>query len=101
MGQVEQRMIRECYARRKPLPERIQNAPDLFVGLELYFDAFVELNTCRSTGWGPGPIPSWCIDEFCVRNGICGEEAEDFHYLLRQMDGAFLKHMASKSKESS
>lgn len=93
-------MIRECYIRNKPLPERIQNAPDLFLGLELCFQAFVELNTCRSTGWTAGPIPSWCIDEYCVRNELDEEDAEDLHYHVRMMDQAFLKYAARKSKES-
>ena len=99
MGQVEQRMIRECYLRKKALPERIQNAPDLFVGLELYFTAFTELNTCRSTGWSAGPIPSWCIDEFADRLELTEDEAEDLHYHIRMMDKAFLDYMSRKNKE--
>jgi hypothetical protein len=101
MGQAEQRMIRECYRRKKPLPERIQNAPDLLVGLELTFDAFTELNTCRQTGWSAGPIPSWCIDDYAERLDLDAEETEDLLYLIRMMDQAFLKHIAAKNKESS
>ena len=100
MGQAEQRIIRQCYLRKRPLPERIQNAPDLFVGLELYFQAFTELNTCRSTGWSAGPIPSWCIDELCARAELTEDESEDMCYHIRTMDQAFLKHMSTKSKES-
>lgn len=99
MGQVEQRMIRECYLRRKALPERIQNAPDLFVGLELYFGAFTELNTCRSTGWSAGPIPSWAIDDYADRLDLSEEEAEDLHYHIRMMDKAFLDYMSRKNKD--
>ena len=99
MGQVEQRMIRECYLRKRALPERIRNAPDLFVGLELYFSAVTELNTCRSTGWSAGPIPSWCIDEFADRIDLTDDEAEDLHYHIRMMDKAFLDFMSRKSKE--
>ena len=94
-------MIRESYFRKKPLPDRIQNAPDLFLGLELFFNAFVELNTCRSTGWSAGPIPSWCIDEFADRSELNEEETEDLHYHIRMMDAAFLKYTARKNKESS
>lgn len=99
MGQVEQRMIRECYTRKKALPERIQNAPDLFMGLELYFGAFVELNTNRSTGWSAGPIPSWCIDDYAERLELTEEETEDLHYHIRAMDKAFLDYMARKNKD--
>ena len=93
-------MIRESFLRKRPVPERIQNAPDLFLGLELYFAAFIELNTCRSTGWSAGPIPSWCIDEFCNRNDLEEEEeVEDMHYHMRMMDQAFLKYSARKNKD--
>lgn len=98
---MEQRMIRECFMRKRPLPERIQNAPDLFLGLELYFIAFLELTTCRNSGWGATPIPSWCIDEFCARNGLDDEDSDEMHYQIRHMDQAFLKHIASKPPKSS
>lgn len=92
-------MIRECYLRKRALPERIQNAPDLFIGLELYFQAFTELNTCRSTGWSVGPIPSWCIDEFADRLNLTCDETEDLHYHIRTMDKAFLDYMSRKNKD--
>lgn len=99
MGQAEQRIIRECYRRHKPLPDRIENAPDLLLGLELYFEAFVELNTCRSTGWSAGPIPAWCVAEYSSRIGLSGEEAEDLHYHVRAMDSEFLKHVERQSRK--
>jgi len=99
MGKVEQRMIRECYRRKKALPDRIQNAPDLFLGLELHFQAFIELNTCRNTGWSAGPIPSWAIYEFADREDLNEDESEDLHYHMRTMDGEFLKYSARKNKE--
>jgi len=85
--------------RKKPLPERIQNAPDLLHGLELYFEAFLELNTCRPMGWGPAPIPSFYIDEFCRKHELDEEESEDMQYHIRLMDQAFLKHVARKKKD--
>lgn len=100
MGKVEQRIIRESYLRKKPLPEHIQNAPDLFIGLELFFQAFTELNTNRSSGWSAGPIPSWCIGEYCDRLELDEETAEDLHYHIRMMDQAFLEYTSRKNKES-
>jgi len=93
-------MIADCYRRKRPLPERIQNAPDLLTGLELYFDAFIELNTCRQQGWGPGPIPWWCIQEHADFLGLTDEESEDLRYHIRMMDEAFLKHIARKNEKS-
>jgi hypothetical protein len=71
------------------------------MGLELYFTAFTELNTNRSTGWSAGPIPGWCIAEYSDRLDLTIEEAEDMHYQIRMMDEAFLKYSARKNKESS
>ena len=100
MGQAEQRIIHDCYRRKRPLPERIANAPDLFTGLELIFDAFIELNTTRQTGWSPGPIPAWAIYEHCDILGLTDDEIADMHCLIRKMDQAFLTYMTRKSKDS-
>ena len=100
MGQAEQRIIHDCYRRKRPLPERIANAPDLFTGLELIFDAFIELNTTRQTGWSPGPIPVTAIYEHCFILDLTDDEIADMHYLIRKMDQAFLTYMTKKSKDS-
>ena len=101
MGQAEQRIIADCFRRKRPLPERIQNAPDLYTGLELFFEAFIELNTCRQTGWGPGPIPFTAIWDYCTFLGLTYEESGDLLYHVRRMDEAYLKHSARKSEKSS
>lgn len=100
VGQAEQRIIQDCYRRKRPLPERIANAPDLLTGLELFFEAFIELNTCRMVGWGPGPIPFTAIADYAAFLGLTVEETEDLFYHVRKMDEAFLKWNARKSKES-
>jgi hypothetical protein len=99
MGKAEKRMIREAYRRKKPVPERIQNAPDLLLGLELYFDAFIELSTCRNTGWAPGPIPFWSIYEYCAKEDLDAEESEDMFFHIRHMDQAYLQFVESKNQE--
>ena len=101
MGKVEKRMIRQAYATKRPLPDNIKNAPDLFMGLELYFHAFTDLNTCRNSGWSAGPIPATAIDEHCDRLGLTPDENDEMHYFIRRMDEAFLKYSAKKNKEKS
>ena len=100
MGKAEQRIIHDCYRRKRPLPERIANAPDLFTGLELIFDAFIELNTTRQSGWGPGPIPSNAILDHCFYLGLNDDETVDMIYFIRKMDQAFLTYMTRKNKDS-
>lgn len=71
------------------------------MGLELFFNAFIELNTNRNTGWSAGPIPGWCIGEYSDRLELTEDEEEDLYYHIRKMDEAFLKYNARKNKEKS
>lgn len=82
--------------RRLPLPDRIQNAPELELGLMLYLVAFWDLDSCRPLGYGEGPIPWTTIEQYAQLNGIEGEQCEMLHYHVRQLDNTYLKHRASK-----
>jgi hypothetical protein len=99
-GPVEKTIIERCYKERLPLPEAIQNAPQLILGLELYYRAFFELNTCRQVGWVEGDIPWTAIDQWARSRDLSEEQREDLHHLIRQMDLAFLKHRAKKRKDT-
>ena len=81
---------------RSRLPDRIANAPKLFFGLELYYDAFWELNTCRSAGWGVMPIPWSSIRDYSVTFDLDEAQEEDLFYLIRVMDNAFLDYHEGK-----
>ncbi len=73
-----------CAKRGVPLPEAIQNAPELLSGLELYYDAFHDLLTCRGMG---GPIPWTAMREYSAYLGIeDGGEFRRFVYLMRRME---------------
>lgn len=85
--------------RRQPLPDAIANAPELFSGLEVYYEAFLELTTCRQVGFGEGPIPWDAIDRYAERHGIADEEDyEDFVDMVRALDDAYLKHRRDKAE---
>lgn len=74
-----------------PLPDRIQNAPELYQGLELYYNGFTELTSCRQVGYGLGPIPMLSILEYCMVNGIEGEQREDFVWFVQRLDQKYLE----------
>jgi hypothetical protein len=74
------------------LPEKIANAPELWLGLELYYDAFVELCSCRPTGWSMCPIPWTVIVDYAVAHGIVGEQLDDLFFFVRGMDAEYLKY---------
>lgn len=79
-----------------PLPQKIQNAPDLQTGLAIYFDAFMDLNTCRPMGLEPGPIPWLAINQYCDTLEVDKEQREDMHYFIREMDNAYYKFHKDK-----
>lgn len=61
-----------------------------------YFDAFRELSTARPVGLAVGPIPFTAIVEYFKIYGE-NEDFEDFIYIIRGMDLAFLEINAAKS----
>lgn len=98
-GDVEQQIIRQCVASGIPLPEKIQNAPELQPGLELYYTAFLELSTCRPPGWSVSAIPWTAIAEYGKLNGFEGEQLDDLFTFTRAMDTAYLRHYNKKEKD--
>lgn len=80
-----------------PLPERIQNAPELEMGLELFYNAFMDLTSCRGAGYGTeGPIPWTVVRQWADVHGLSEEQTEDLEYHIPRMDEAYLTHKAKK-----
>ena len=88
-------ILEQCAKMGKPYPKVIAEAPDLLVGLELFYEAFYDLTTCRG-GMGDGPIPWTSIEEYCNLTGIYDEQRERMHSYIREMDTAFLEHHRKK-----
>lgn len=61
----------------------------------LYTDAFQELGTCRQIGMSLGPIPFYAIVEYAKLYKI--DDLEEFLYIIRKMDEAYLKTQEKKS----
>lgn len=89
-GSVEQEIIKQATRNRQPLPEAIRNAPELYYGLDLYFRAFIDLNTCRHLGTERGPIPWTALLTYADHINVTGEDKEVFLYLLQKMDDGYL-----------
>lgn len=83
-----------------PLPARIRDAPELFLGNELFLIAFMELTSCRGLGYGAvGPIPWMTIHLYCEVHDIVGEQREDLIYFVQHMDRAYMDWQTKKGKE--
>lgn len=91
-GKHEEAVIKQCMRENKPLPKKIRNAPELWLGLHLYWAAFWDLDTCRPTGDGVvNPIPWYAIDHWAVENNLTVNQKESLHFIIREVDNAFIE----------
>lgn len=82
----------------QPLPDRIANAPELFEGLQLYLQAFFDLDSERSHGMGIMMIPWQSIRHYALAYEFSDDQSEDLMYFIRKMDVAHTKRLKEKSK---
>ncbi len=79
--------------RRRPVPQALQDEPDLFPGLEMYQAGFWKLNTTRQCGMSIGPIPDNEIEDLMDRWEITAwEDRFVFEKLINVQDLAYLEH---------
>lgn len=76
--------------------DKLPAAPELRMGLELYYGAFWDLSTCRPIGMSEGPISWLSIDAYATARGLDEEQRDDLHHHIRFMDRAYLEHMGKK-----
>lgn len=75
----------------KPLPERIQNAPELWLGNLLFYLGFLDLTSDRQIGMAVGPLSVLSMLEYCMIMDIDGEQREDFLWLLSHLDQKYIE----------
>lgn len=93
-GPTEQYILEQAVKQRLPVPQKIENAPDLFLGLGLYYTAFWELTTCRSLGAsGIGPISWLSIQQYATMMGFDEDQTEELHFYVASMDATYVKHV--------
>lgn len=99
-GPLESKILDNVVRFKLPIPDKIANAPDLEIGLDLYWNAFATLTTSRQVGMGMGPISWESMIGYCVINEIEGEQRDDLIYLLNKMDGEYLKQSSKKAPKT-
>ena len=97
-GPNADKIVAMARKQKMPVPDKIKNAPNLSVGLVLYWRAFQDLSSDRDIGMGVGPIPWTSMDAWAARNRIRGDSFERFVMILRGMDGAFMEKQGKKTK---
>lgn len=82
---------------RKPIPDRIANAPELEFGLDLYYDAFWDLTTGRQAGLGASPIAYMDMRDYALAHEYDEEQIEFLFHCVRMMDNAYLEFYNKKA----
>ena len=97
-GKDEKRILEQARLNRVPPPKWLMDAPVLRPGLELYYYAFWELDTCRSIGMSLGPIPWTAVQAYAKANGYDEDTTDRLLILVRYMDHEYLEYYAKKNK---
>lgn len=101
LGPHEQTIAKQAVRAGQPIPERIANAPELQPGLQLYMQAFFDLDSERSHAMGLVVIPWSSIAAYAAAFEFDEEQTEDLFYFVRKMDTEHLKKLAEKQKANS
>jgi len=91
----EQAIAKQAMRFGHPLPERIANAPELQAGLQLYLQAFFDLDSERSE---LKPIPWSSMIDYAMAFDFDEEQTEDLVYIIRKVDSAHINRLAEKQK---
>jgi hypothetical protein len=75
-----------------PIPKSIQNAPDLFLGLEIYWVGFLDLANDRPIGMEEGMISWATVEHYARALDFNSEQTEDLHFHITALDVARSKH---------
>ena len=98
IGPIEQSVAKQAMRAGQPMPERIANAPELQQGLQLYLQAFFDLDCERSHATAPTAIPWTCVQDYAKAFEFDEEQTEDLHFFIRRMDSEHLKRIATNMK---
>lgn len=101
MGEHEQTIAKQAIRAGQPIPTRIANAPELHIGLELFINAFFDLDTERQAGLSIGPIPWSKIREYATAFEFDQELTDDLFYFVKQLDNANMKRLEREHKAKS
>lgn len=98
MGQVEQDILPQILRSGGQIPERILNAPTLTQGLEVFLQAFFDLDTERNHSMGLQKIPWSKIVQYAEFKGLGKEQTEMMVYFIKRMDSEHLKRLEKKQE---
>lgn len=77
----------------RSLPQWFLECPELEDDEVFYLNAFYDLNSCRDTGWSPGPIPWTAIRDYADYRGLEPHLLDFFSKVIRIVDQDYLKYI--------
>lgn len=80
------------------MPEWYVNKPQMSFQLNLYVAIFMELSSCRSIGFGMGPIPWTAVNEYAKFLQLSPYQTRVFNVIINTADGVYLKHHSEKKE---
>jgi len=83
----------------RKLPDWYLDEPPLGDGDHFYLKAFWDLNTCRPSGWGAGPIPWDKIIRYAEWACLDGILTNVFVLIIQRMDTAYLTWVEKNKPE--
>lgn len=84
-GPVEENILEQCLRYDRPYPDPIANAPELAMGLEMFFVGYQDLTTCRDFN---GNIPWMSIETYGEKKGWDVDQIEMLHFFVRHLNKA-------------
>jgi len=94
----EENLTKQAKRMGQPIPDRIKNKPKLTTGLNLYYDAFLELQFDRGQN---DRIPWSIIVKYAEYYDFDEIQTERLIYFIRKLDEVFIKRLNKKrSKEN-
>ena len=99
MGEIEQSIIRQCIISRRPFPDRIANKPILKKGLDLYMQAFFDLDSERQVSMSISPIPWSSVANYSKFYKFDEYQTIALFYYIREMDNQHIKLVNAKNKK--
>lgn len=86
MSSKEEYLKKQAKMMRQPVPDRIKNKPKLGTGLQLYYDAFMELQNDRNEA---GFIPWTVKTQYADRFKFSELQYENLNYFLNKLCGCY------------
>lgn len=93
---IEQTIVRQAVQARKSVPTNILEAPELEEGLQLYLQAFFDLDSERSHSFSLVRIPNSAIRNYALDMNLDADQTDELKYFIAEMDGAHLKRLKAK-----